>query len=180
MLWAGFRLKTSGKRLSLPFSVAIYRAGIINNIPIPYPALRSGSKKSSHAHTSSQSSSRVSIWVRESTFSDNIRKESLKTRIEQQPFTLPSSQATASLEPSLLGEQNTGPTPSNASHQLKNVNHPTPTQGTPPRKRKFHSTETAPHAITDWALHGMDKGDICILVLLDLSKCFDVVLMKNF
>ena len=41
--------------------------------------------------------------------------------------------------------------------------------------RKFHSTETALHAITDRALHAMDKGDISILVLLDLSKCFDVV-----
>ena len=41
--------------------------------------------------------------------------------------------------------------------------------------RKFHSTETALHTITDQALHAMDKGDICILVLLDLSKCFDVV-----
>ena len=41
--------------------------------------------------------------------------------------------------------------------------------------RKYHSTETALHAITDRALHAMDKGDICILVLLDLSKCFDVV-----
>ena len=41
--------------------------------------------------------------------------------------------------------------------------------------RKYHSTETALHVITDQALHAMDNGDICILVLLDLSKCFDVV-----
>ena len=41
--------------------------------------------------------------------------------------------------------------------------------------RKYHSTETALHAITDQALHAMDNGEICILVLLDLSKCFDVV-----
>ena len=29
--------------------------------------------------------------------------------------------------------------------------------------------------VTDLALQAMDNGEICILVLLDLSKCFDVV-----
>ena len=41
--------------------------------------------------------------------------------------------------------------------------------------RKFRSTETALHVVTDLALQAMDNGEICILVLLDLSKCFDVV-----
>ena len=41
--------------------------------------------------------------------------------------------------------------------------------------RQHHSTETALHAITDRALHAMENGNICMLVLLYLSKCFDVV-----
>ena len=41
--------------------------------------------------------------------------------------------------------------------------------------RKIFSTETALHAVTDMALKAMDEGSISILVLLDLSKCFDVV-----
>ena len=41
--------------------------------------------------------------------------------------------------------------------------------------RKQRSTETALHAVTDRALQAMDNGNICILVLLDLTKCFDVV-----
>ena len=41
--------------------------------------------------------------------------------------------------------------------------------------RKHHSTESALHVITDAALQAMQKGEISILVLLDLSKCFDVV-----
>ena len=40
---------------------------------------------------------------------------------------------------------------------------------------KRYSTETALHAVTDLALKSMDEGKISILVLLDLSKCFDVV-----
>ena len=41
--------------------------------------------------------------------------------------------------------------------------------------RKQRSTETALHVITDQALQAMDSGNVCIIVLLDLSKCFDVV-----
>ena len=41
--------------------------------------------------------------------------------------------------------------------------------------RKNRSTETALHVITDRVLHAMDRGEISVLVLLDLSKCFDVV-----
>ena len=41
--------------------------------------------------------------------------------------------------------------------------------------RKLHSTETALNVITDRVLQAMDNGEISILVLLDLSKCFDVV-----
>ena len=41
--------------------------------------------------------------------------------------------------------------------------------------RKLHSTETALSVITDRVLQAMDNGEISILVLLDLSKCFDVV-----
>ena len=37
------------------------------------------------------------------------------------------------------------------------------------------STETALHAVTDPVLRSVDEGKISILVLLDLSKCFDVV-----
>lgn len=45
--------------------------------------------------------------------------------------------------------------------------------------RKQHSTETALNVITDTALQAMDRGEISILVLLDFSKCFDVVPHKN-
>ena len=41
--------------------------------------------------------------------------------------------------------------------------------------RKQRSTETALHVVTDKVLQAMDRGEISILVLLDLSKCFDVV-----
>ena len=41
--------------------------------------------------------------------------------------------------------------------------------------RKHRSTETALHVITDKIFQSMDSGEISILVLLDLSKCFDVV-----
>ena len=41
--------------------------------------------------------------------------------------------------------------------------------------RRFHSTETALIDVTDRVLQGMDHGEISLLVLLDLSKCFDVV-----
>ena len=48
--------------------------------------------------------------------------------------------------------------------------------------RKLHSTETALSGlsdiitvINDRVLQAMDNGEISILVLLDLSKCFDVV-----
>ena len=41
--------------------------------------------------------------------------------------------------------------------------------------RKHHSTETALNVITDRVLQAMDKGEISILVLLDNSKCFDVI-----
>ena len=41
--------------------------------------------------------------------------------------------------------------------------------------RKWYSTETALHTVTDLTLKAMDDGKISLLVLLDLSKCFDVV-----
>ena len=41
--------------------------------------------------------------------------------------------------------------------------------------RRNHSTETALIQVTDSILNGMDNGKISLLVLLDLSKCFDVV-----
>ena len=41
--------------------------------------------------------------------------------------------------------------------------------------RKRYSTETALHAVTDSVFENMDNRKISILVLLDLSKCFDVV-----
>ena len=41
--------------------------------------------------------------------------------------------------------------------------------------RKGHSTETALSVITEGVLSAMDSGEIAVLVLLDLSKCFDVV-----
>ena len=49
--------------------------------------------------------------------------------------------------------------------------------GRPKRRytgRKQRSTKTVLHTVTDMALQAMDNGHICILVLLDLSKCFDV------
>ena len=41
--------------------------------------------------------------------------------------------------------------------------------------RKGYSTETALSVITEHVLTAMDSGQISVLVLLDLSKCFDVV-----
>ena len=41
--------------------------------------------------------------------------------------------------------------------------------------RRGHSTETALSVITEHVLGAMDSGQISLLVLLDLSKCFDVV-----
>ena len=41
--------------------------------------------------------------------------------------------------------------------------------------RQYHSTETALTVLTDHILAGMDDSEITILVLADLSKCFDVV-----
>ena len=38
-----------------------------------------------------------------------------------------------------------------------------------------HSTETALSVISDHALRAMDAGELSVLVLLDLSKCFDMV-----
>ena len=45
--------------------------------------------------------------------------------------------------------------------------------------RTNHSTETALNVITDRVLHAMDNGEIWILILLDNSKCFDVVPHQN-
>ena len=41
--------------------------------------------------------------------------------------------------------------------------------------RRHHSTETALTVLSDRILSGMDKTEITILILADLSKCFDVV-----
>ena len=41
--------------------------------------------------------------------------------------------------------------------------------------RRGYSTETALHVISDRILQAMDEGEISILVLIDLTKCFDVV-----
>ena len=41
--------------------------------------------------------------------------------------------------------------------------------------RRNHSTETALTVVTDSIYQAMDKGEITILVLLDCSKCFDVI-----
>ena len=41
--------------------------------------------------------------------------------------------------------------------------------------RRYHSTETALTVLSDHILSGMDNSEITILVLADLSKCFDVV-----
>ena len=41
--------------------------------------------------------------------------------------------------------------------------------------RRHHSTETALTVLSDRILSGMDNTEISILVLADLSKCFDVV-----
>ena len=41
--------------------------------------------------------------------------------------------------------------------------------------RVHYSTETALTEVNDRILLAMDKGDIALLVLIDLSKCFDVV-----
>ena len=41
--------------------------------------------------------------------------------------------------------------------------------------RRHHSTETALTVITDRVYRAMDQGEICMLVCLDCSKCFDVI-----
>ena len=41
--------------------------------------------------------------------------------------------------------------------------------------RTSHSTETALAVVTDSIYRAIDKGHICIVIMLDLSKCFDVV-----
>ena len=41
--------------------------------------------------------------------------------------------------------------------------------------RAHHSTETALTEVTDKILSGMDRGEISLLVLIDLSRCFDVI-----
>ena len=41
--------------------------------------------------------------------------------------------------------------------------------------RRGYSTETALHVTSDKILQAMDEGEISILVLIDLTKCFDVV-----
>lgn len=41
--------------------------------------------------------------------------------------------------------------------------------------RRHHSTQTALTSVSDTLLRAMDSGEIAMLVLLDLSKCFDVV-----
>ena len=41
--------------------------------------------------------------------------------------------------------------------------------------RRYHSTESALHVVTDKVLQAMDDREISILTLLDQSKCFDVI-----
>ena len=41
--------------------------------------------------------------------------------------------------------------------------------------KRNHSTETALSVVTDSIYKAMDEGKISILVLLDCSKCFDVI-----
>lgn len=41
--------------------------------------------------------------------------------------------------------------------------------------RAHHSTETALTEVTDKIMCGMDRGEISLLVLIDLSRCFDVI-----
>ena len=41
--------------------------------------------------------------------------------------------------------------------------------------RRHHSTETALTEVTDRIFLAMDQGEIALLVLIDLSKCFDVI-----
>ena len=41
--------------------------------------------------------------------------------------------------------------------------------------RAHHSTETALTEVTDKILSGMDRGEISLLVMIDLSRCFDVI-----
>ena len=45
--------------------------------------------------------------------------------------------------------------------------------------RRNHSTETALTVVTDRVYRAMDEGKVSILVLLDLSKCFDVICHKR-
>ena len=41
--------------------------------------------------------------------------------------------------------------------------------------RPRHSTETALLSVTDSILAATDRGEISMLCLIDLSKCFDVI-----
>ena len=41
--------------------------------------------------------------------------------------------------------------------------------------RPRHSTETALLSVTDQILAASDRGELSLLCLLDLSKCFDVI-----
>ena len=45
--------------------------------------------------------------------------------------------------------------------------------------KKSHSTENALGVIADHVLSKMDSGEMAVLVLLDLSKSFDVVLHQG-
>ena len=41
--------------------------------------------------------------------------------------------------------------------------------------RNHFSTETALTEVSDRILHAIDQGDVAVLVLIDLSRCFDVI-----
>lgn len=41
--------------------------------------------------------------------------------------------------------------------------------------RRFHSCETALHLVTDSILAAIDRGEVALLAMIDLSKAFDVV-----
>ena len=45
--------------------------------------------------------------------------------------------------------------------------------------RAHHSAETALLCLTDKVYHAMDSGHVSLLVLLDLSKCFDAIMIEN-
>ena len=44
--------------------------------------------------------------------------------------------------------------------------------------RRLHSCESALHVMTDDILRAMDRGEIALWVMVDLSKCFDMVSHK--